>query len=188
MVLPITWTPLLSVAPDGLFRGRRTELPEGEAIGGGGTKYLGYCKDAGHRFHERSGEEALTNTQAILAPLTPLSLPLSVASDGSFRGRRTELPAGGAIGEGGTKDRAYRKDAHHRLHNKSGKEALKNTRAILVLPPLLGPCFLSPPTDHSEGNILSYRREGPLVKEAPNIAHTAKTLTIAFTTGWARTH
>ena len=81
----------------------------------------------------------MTNTLAILVPLTPLSLPLSVASDGSFRGRRTELPTGGAICEGGTKYCAYREDAHHLLHNKSGEDVLKNTREILVLPPSLGP-------------------------------------------------
>ena len=145
LVLPIARPPQLSVAPDGLFRGRRTELLAGEAIGGGGTKYLGYREDACHRFHDRSGEGALTNTQAILAPLTSLRLPLSVASDGSFRGRRTELPAGVATGEGGTKYCAYRKDAHHCLHDRSGEDSLTNTQAILVpLTPLSPPLSVAP--------------------------------------------
>ena len=89
LVLPPSLGPLLHIAPDGSFRGQRTELPAGGAIGKGGTKYRAYCEDAHHRLQDRSGEDALTNTQAILVPLTRLSPPLFIAPDGSFRGRCT---------------------------------------------------------------------------------------------------
>ena len=57
-----------------------------------------------------------------------------------------------------------------------------------MVPPFTAqlPALCRPPTDHSGGDVLSYRRKG-LGEEAPNIAYTSKTLTIAFTTVQART-
>ena len=48
LVLPPSIGSLLSVAPDGSFRGQQNELPAGGAIGGGGIKYCAYREDTCH--------------------------------------------------------------------------------------------------------------------------------------------
>ena len=88
----------LAVTPDGLFQDQRTELPTGEAIGKRGTK------DTHHHLPNKSGEDAFTNLRAIPflpPPLAPPPPSFLIAPNRPFRGRRTKLPEGGAIGEGG---------------------------------------------------------------------------------------
>ena len=64
----------LSVAPDGLFRGRRTKLPAGDAIDGGDSKYPKDRQDAPIAYDGTDGD-AVTNMQRYLPYLFTIPPP-----------------------------------------------------------------------------------------------------------------
>ena len=87
--------------PQRIIPGSTYLVTGGKGSWQGGTKYRIDREDAHHCLHNRSGEDTLTKTRAILVlPLSLIPL-LLVAPDGSFRGQRTKLPAREAIGRGG---------------------------------------------------------------------------------------
>ena len=79
LVLPLSLSPLLLVATDGSFRGQRTELPTGGAIGGGGPNITQTAKTLviASKLADYSQWSKLTQSSSLV-------LPFPVAPDGSF--------------------------------------------------------------------------------------------------------